>query len=265
MRQDFNTDAALEVDVKLGMGRVDADRADPGQAWATVEAVDPSHAPSVRLAEQASITLDDRRLRVHLPDSGRLFRRAEIAVRLGLPPASTLAVRAGAVDITVAGGLEELSAKLGAGDVTVDEATTSVSVKAGQTDVRVGAAGEVAVATGQGSLTAGAVTHASFKTGQGAVRLGRTTGSVAVKGGSVDLDITDAAGGDVVFTTGSGSATIAVATGTTVQLDLVSASGDVRCDLPMESSAPAGGAALHLRLRTGSGNLRVAPALPAAV
>jgi DUF4097 and DUF4098 domain-containing protein YvlB len=260
MEQHFTTDEALEVDVKLGMGRIDAERAQPGSAWASVEPVDPSHEPSVRLAAQASITLDDHRLRVHLPDSGRLFRRAEVAVRLGLPQQSSLAVRAGAVDISVVGGVDELSAKLGAGDVTVDEVAGTVSVKAGQTDVNVGTAEEVAVTTGQGSLTAGVVRHASFKTGQGAVRLGRTHGSVAVKGGSVDLDITEAAGGDVVFTTGSGSATVAVAPGTTVQLDLVSASGDVRCDLPMESAAPPGGAALHLRLRTGSGNLRVAPA-----
>lgn len=264
MRQDFNTDQALEVDVKLGMGRVDAERADAGRAWASVTPVDPTHAPSVRLAEEASITLDGARLRVHLPDS-RLFRRAEVAVNLGLPAGSALAVRAGAADIAVVGGVDALSAKIGAGDVTVDEATTSVAVKAGQTDVRVGTTQEVVVTTGQGSLTAGVVRDASFKTGQGNVRLGRTEGSVAVKGGSVDLDISEAGRGDVTFTTGSGSATVAVATGTTVELDLLSGSGDVRCDLPMESSAPAGGSALRLRLRTGSGNLRVAPVAAAAV
>ena len=40
----------------------------------------------------------------------------------------------------------------------------------------------------------------------------------------------------------------------------MSASGDVRCDLPLESAAPSGGAGLRLKLRTGHGDLRVAPA-----
>lgn len=240
MRKDFAIDRPVEADVKLGLGRVDTQRAEPGTAWAQVEAVDPSHEASVRLAAQATITLDGHRLRVHLPESGRLFRRAEIAVALGLPAASSLAVKGGAVDVTVLGGVDAAAVKLGAGDITIDEATTALDVKAGQTDVRVGTVGDVNVTTGQGS-----------------VRLGSTDGAVAVKGGSVDLDIAEARAGTVVFTTGSGSASVAVAAGTTVEMDLVSASGDVRCELPMESSAPPAGAGLRLRARTGSGDLRV--------
>jgi DUF4097 and DUF4098 domain-containing protein YvlB len=260
MRQDFKVEGPLEVDVRLGSGRIDARPSDPGTAWASVEAVDPTHEPSVRLAGQASIALDGERLRVHVPDSGRIFRRAEIAVTLGLPARSGLAVKAGAADITVVGGVEALAVKLGAGDVDVDEARSALAVKAGQTDVRVGVAGDVAVTTGQGSLKAERVNNASFKTGQGSVQLGRSDGAVAVKGGQVDLDIRETGPGEVAFITGSGNATIGVATGTTVELDLLSGSGDVRCDLPLESSAPAGGAGLRLKLRTGSGDLRVAPA-----
>jgi hypothetical protein len=260
MRQDFAVSGPLETDVRLGMGRVDAERADAGSAWASVEPVDPGHEPSVRLAGQATISLDGDRLRVHLPDSIRTFRRAEVAVTLGLPAGSGLSVKGGAVDVRVTGGLEALAVKIGAGDVEIDEATSAVAVKAGQTDVRVGSAGAVAVTTGQGSLTAERVGTASFKTGQGSVELGRTAGAVAVKGGQVDLEIGEAGPGEVAFTTGSGSATVGISVGTTVELDLLSASGDVRCDLPMESSAPSGGAGLRLRLRTGSGDLRVYPA-----
>lgn len=265
MRKDFAVDRPVEADVKLGLGRVDAQRAEPGTAWAQVEASDPGHEPSVRLAAQATISLDGHRLRVHLPESGRFFRRAEIAVTLGLPAASWLVVKGGAVDVTVLGGLKAAVVKLGTGDITIDEATAALDVKAGQTDVRVGTAGVVNVTTGQGTLTADRVRDAAFKTGQGSVHLGRVDGSVAVKGGSVDLDIAEACAGTVVFTTGSGSATVAVAPGTTVEMDLLSASGDVRCELPMESSAPAGGVGVRLRLRTGSGNLRVAPATSASV
>lgn len=262
MRKDFTIDRPVEADVKLGLGRIDTGRADPDTAWAQVEAVDATHEPSVRLAAQATITLDGHRLRVHLPESGRFFRRAEIAVTLGLPAASSLAVKGGAVDVTVVGGVDAAAVKLGTGDVTIDEATAALDVKAGQTDVRVGTAGDVNVTTGQGTLTADRVGNAAFKTGQGSVRLGRTDGSIAVKGGSVDLDVAEARAGSIVFTTGSGSASVAVAPGTTVEMDLLSASGDVRCELAMESSAPPRGAGVRLRLRTGSGDLRVSSAAP---
>ena len=265
MRHDFTIDASLDAEVRLGVGRVNAEPADFGTAWASVEAVDPSHAPSLRLAEQATITLDGDHLRVHVPETGRLFRKAEVAVTLGLPPQSDLSVKGGAVDVSVVGGVEALAVKIGAGDVDVDHAAAALAVKAGQTDVRVGLAGSVAVTTGQGSLTADRVADTAFKTGQGSVHLGRSDGAVAVKGGSVDLEIHEAGPGEVSFTTGSGSATIGVATGTTVELDLLSASGDVRCDLSMESSAPAGGAGLRLKLRTGSGDLRVRPAADSSV
>jgi hypothetical protein len=265
MRQQFSIDGPADASVKMGSGRIDTQPAEAGTVWASVQAVDPNHEPSVQLAERSTITLDGNHLSVDVPESGRLFRRAEIAVTLGLPSRSALSVKAGAADVTVRGGVEALSVKIGAGDVDVDEATTALAVKAGQTDVRVGTSADVTVSTGQGSLTGERVGSAAFKTGQGSVRLGHTDGSVAVKGGAVDLDIREAGPGDVAFVTGSGSASIGVAAGTTVEMDLVSASGDVRCDLAMESSSPVGGAGLKLKLRTGSGNLRVAPAAAAAV
>lgn len=265
MKHDFAVEGPLDTSVKMGSGRIDVHPAEAGTASATVEAVNPTHEPSVQLAARAVVTLEGNRLDIDIPDAGRLFRRCEIAVTLALPPWSVLAVKGGAVDITVRGGLESLSVKFGTGEIDVDEATSALAVKAGQTDVRIGKSGNVAVSTGQGSLTADQVGATAFKSGQGSVKLGRTDGSVAVKGGAVDLEIREAGPGDVAFTTGSGSAAIGVAAGTTVEMDLVSASGDVRCDLPMESSAPAGGAGLKVRLRTGSGDLRLAPAQPAAV
>jgi hypothetical protein len=264
MRQDFTVDGALAATVKLGSGRVTVQPSDTGSAWASVAAVDPGHEPSVQVAERAVITLAGNELRVEVPHSGRLFRKAEVAVSLGLPALSGLEVKGGAADIIVRGGVRALAAKIGAGDIDVDDAE-AVAVKAGQTEVRVGTVGAVAVSTGQGSLHGQHVGDTAFKAGQGTVVLGRTEGAVAVKGGMVRLDVGEAGPGDLAFDTGSGSATVGVLAGTTVQLDLMSASGDVRCDLPLESSAPAGGASLRLKLRTGSGDLLVQPARVVAV
>lgn len=264
MRQDFVIEGALEAMAKLGSGSVSVEPAEPGTAWAAVEPADRDHEPSVRMAERATIELQGRVLVVEVPDSGRLFRRAEVVVRLGLPGGSSATVKGGSVDVRVHGGIDAMLLKLGSGDVDVDVVNELV-VKSGQSDVRVDYAQSVTFSTGQGSLKGERVGDATFKAGQGSVEIGRSDGAVAVKGGSVQLDVREAGPGELVFDTGSGSATVGVLAGTTVQLDLMSASGDVRCELPLESSAPEGGAGLRLKLRTGSGDLLVRPARVVAV
>jgi hypothetical protein len=256
MTQQFSASGPVEAAVRLGSGRVTVEACEPQTAAADVVPLDPGHEPSARLAASAEIRFDGDRLTVRVPEQGRLFRRGEVLVRLALPPSSSLAVKGGSVDITVDGGLEELEAKIGAGEVQVDTVDALV-VKGGQVDVVVDHAGALSVSTGQGTLRADSVGDAAFKTGHGEVALGRTHGNVVVKGGAVQLSVREAIGGEVYFQAGAGNATVAVQTGTAVELDLTSGAGDVRCELPVESSAPAGGAGLRLRLRTGSGDLVV--------
>lgn len=262
MAQEFVAAGPVEATVKLGSGELVVEPADVGTARADVTPRDPDHEPSVRLAASARVSFDGEHLVVSVPEQGRAFRRGEVRVSLALPPSSGLSLKGGAVDVDVSGHLVGLEAKIGSGTLRL-EGVDGLAVKGGQVDVEVDHAGAVAVSTGQGTLRAQHVGDTSFKTGSGHVELGRTDGSVVVKGGSVGLQIHEAAAGAVVFTTGSGDAHIGVVPGTTVELDLVSGSGDVRCELPMESSAPAGGPGLRLKLRTGSGDLRVASATPA--
>lgn len=264
MERHYSTDLALDTAVRLGGGQVLVRPAAEGTASVEVRAVDPGHEPSVRLAESAEVRLEGRHLAVFVPGQGRVFRRGEVVVDLRLPADSRLAVKAGLATVGVTGGLEELDARIGAGSVEVDR-VGELHVKAGQVDVVVGRARALTVASGQGSLRAAESGDAAFKSGSGSVELGRSTGAVQVKGGSVQLVVGEAVSGEVFFNTGSGDARVSVATGTTVELDLISGSGDVRCELPLESSAPAGGAGLRVRLRTGSGDLLVTSSVPAAV
>jgi len=136
-----------------------------------------------------------------------------------------------------------------------------LDVKAGDARVVVsGAPRHIMFTTGNGQLTADTAGDVMFKTGHGRATLGRTTGSVMVKGGNVQLDLASAERGEVLFQTGAGSARVGVVEGTSVQLDLQSSLGDVRCDLPMEDGAPSGGADLKVRLVTGLGDVVVARA-----
>lgn len=258
--KSYDVTGPLDVLVKVGSGDVLVDAAAHGTATVQVRAQDEDHEPSVRLAASAEVSLDGARLTVTIPEQGRIFRRGEVVVVLGLPPSSRLTVKAGTSNIRVRDGLERLEAKLGTGDVHVDAVGDTLVVKAGQADLVVGSAGAVHATTGQGSVRVQQVGDLAFKTGHGSAELGRTDGNVLVKGGMVKLLVREAAYGEVVFDTGSGSASVTVATGTSVQLDMSSGSGDVRCDLPMEAGAPSGGADLRVHLRTGSGDLLVAPA-----
>lgn len=259
--QEFTTDGPLDASVRIGSGQVVVRRAADGAASADVRPLDATHEPSIRLAASAQVHLEGDQLFVAVPEHGRTFRRAEVLVELQLPACSQLLVKAGAATITSRDELSSLEAKIGAGKVDVDDVGDLV-VKAGQVEVVVGSARTVVVSTGQGSLHADSVGDAAFKSGHGQVELGRTAGRVLVKGGMVDLTIRSAGAGEVAFTGGAGSARVGVVPGTTVHLDLTSGSGDVRCELPFESSAPTGGAALDLRLRTGSGDLLVMSAIP---
>jgi hypothetical protein len=56
---------------------------------------------------------------------------------------------------------------------------------------------------------------------------------------------------------------VGVRKGVAARLDLSSLSGKLRSELPVEDTAPGGGAGLDLRARTVSGNILVTAAAPA--
>jgi hypothetical protein len=185
----------------------------------------------------------------------------QVRIRLSLPPLSKLTSESGELRLHSTGALADLVVRTGSGDVHVAEVRDGVDIKAGDANVVIGGAPQrVSFTTGNGQLTADEVGDVLFKTGHGKATLGRTTGSVMVKGGSVALDLGAASSGEVFFQTGTGNARIGVVEGTSVQLDLKSALGDVRCDLPMEEGAPSGGSDLKVRLVTGLGDLVVSRA-----
>jgi DUF4097 and DUF4098 domain-containing protein YvlB len=256
----FPADSPLDVRVRFGAGRLTVTTATDGQATATVEPLDPDDPHALLLAQHARIDLDGDRLTVDAPGKG--WRRASLRVhvQLSLPELSSLTSQTGDVVLTTEGELGDVRVRTGHGKVNIAAARGAVDVKAGDTVVVVGSAAAVRVDAGRAHLRVQSAGDVSLKAGHGQAELHSTSGSVVVKGGGVGLDLHETGAGEVDFTTGAGSAHVAVLAGTSVQLDLTSGLGEVRCDLPMESSAPQGGAALRLRLRTGSGDVIVSRA-----
>jgi hypothetical protein len=253
----FTTTGPLDVRVQFGAGHITLETSNDGQATATAEALDPTNKHARLMAEQARIELDGDRLVVVVPGRGLRRSSLPVHVRLVVPELSGLSTQTGDVVLTTTGELGDVRVRTGSGQVQIPVARGAVDVKAGDATVDVGTAASVSVTCGNGELRVGSAGDVTLKTGHGRAELRTTSGRVVVKGGAVGLDLREATGGEVVFETGAGSARVGVLEGTTVQLDLTSGMGDVRCNLPLEDSAPTGGAALRLKLRTGMGDLHV--------
>ncbi len=189
----------------------------------TGEALDPGDEMARALAEQARINLDGGRLRIEVSGKGLRRNVRAVHVRVRAPEGSSLTAEAG-----------ECTAVVGA--------TSTVLAIAGRCHLQVQQAENVTMKAG------------------GQAELQSTSGRVVIKGGGVALDLRAASGGEVLFDTGAGSARVGVVEGTTVQLDLTSGMGELRCDLPLEDGPPKAGADLRLRLRTGSGDVVVSRA-----
>src|SRR5262249_31152541 len=69
---------------------------------------------------------------------------------------------------------------------------------------------------------------------------------------------------DVDFTSGSGDLSVGLRRGQPARLDVVTAGGQLRSDLPIENNPPSNTArAITVKARTGSGDVRIFPAQPA--
>jgi len=254
----FTTDGPLDARVRFHGGTLEVDATGDGPAGATVEPLDPTDERSAEAARAARIDCVGNRLTVDVPGKGKWRGGIKVHIRLQLPPLSKLTSQSGDVRMHTTGELADLVVRTGSGDVHVSEVRDGFDIKAGDATVVVGGSPRrVAFTTGNGHLTADAAGDVMFKTGHGRATLGSTTGAVMIKGGNVHLELAAVRSGEVLFHTGAGSARVGVVEGTSVQLDLQSSLGDVRCDLPMEDGAPAGGTDLKVRLMTGMGDLVV--------
>jgi len=149
-----------------------------------------------------------------------------------------------AVDLAAVGG--DLRLRYGNGESRVGEVTGSVHLKAGRCEARFGEiGGSLSSGLGSGSLTAATV-----------------RGDLHARSGSGSASI-EAVYGNVDLATGSGSFTVGVPDGVSARLDVMTGSGILQSDLPVEEAPRKGGRAVTLRARTGSGDVRLVRA-PAA-
>ena len=155
-------------------------------------------------------------------------------------PVGTADIATGHATIDLGSVLGDLRLRTGNGESRVGTVAGSVQFKGGRVDARFGEIeGSLACGFGSGSLSARQV--------RGDVRARAGSGSTSV----------DAAYGNVDLAAGSGSLTVGVPEGVSVRLDVMTGSGVLHSDLPLEHAPRSGARAVTLRAQTGKGDVRL--------
>lgn len=254
--ESFTSQTPVEAAVRFAVGRLTVAAEQTHQLTASVEPAEPGDQAAQALADSASIRFEDDTLTIEVPERGGWLRRspASLDIRLTLPVGSSVSATTGVLTLASTGQLDQVAVKAGVGTIDIEHAA-GVSVKGGDATVTIGSAPDVAVKCGRADLRVAAAHDVFVKTGQGQVEIGTSSGDVAVKGAMVSLEVAAASSGEIAFEAAMGSARVGVVEGTTVELDLSSATGAARSDLPTTDSG--GEAALQVRLRTTSGEVLV--------
>jgi hypothetical protein len=133
--------------------------------------------------------------------------------------------------------------RFGSGPVTIGKIRGSAAVRAGSSEVKFGEAdGDLDIAFGAGSL--------QVQTARGAVRMRSGAGSARIGTARADVDLTS----------GTGELSIGLPAGQQARLDVVTGSGQLHTDMPVETTRTGSGPAITVRARTGSGDVTVSRA-----
>jgi DUF4097 and DUF4098 domain-containing protein YvlB len=156
-----------------------------------------------------------------------------------------------------------LKVKTASADTRVTGRTGALEINAVSGDVRVRGSvdGDVALKTVSGDAEIDAVSGSvTAQTVSGDIKLGPVGGEVNAKSVSGDIRVDGVSAGDVKFSSVSGDVEIGVASGSFLDVDAGSTSGDLSSEVPLGSD-PAGGGSdgptVVVRGRTISGDVRV--------
>ena len=198
---------------------------------------------------------------------GFRIRDPRLRMRVRCPEGAAVTVGGGSSDVHTDGAFGPVEVKTGSGDVVLRGRVRSVRVTAASGDVAVDVAEErVSITTASGDVrVARADGELVVNTVSGDAEIERATAGATVQSVSGDVRLGSVGGGDVRVQTVSGDATVALAPGVGVWLDVSSVSGDVSSDLELED-APAGleaSGVVELRAKSVSGDLHVTRAVVA--
>jgi len=203
------------------------------------------------------------RLEISGPKQGLRRGGHGLDLTVRVPAGSRCIVRTASCDVACLGEVASLDVRTASGDVTAALVSGPVRVVTASGDVWLEeAAGEVAVNTASGDfrlLRAG--DDVNVTTASGNVQISSCGGSVNARTASGDIRIDSIGSGRAELNCVSGDATLGVAPGVGVYLDISSLSGRVSSEL--EPADGEGSADLTVKCRSISGDVNVNRAVPA--
>jgi hypothetical protein len=270
MQWTFPLTGPIELQARITHGSIDVDERDELHEARVV--ITP-RIPESSALERLSVALEGSVLAVRGQRQGGVFdlplfgRRSQdtVDVRVEVPSGTpvriatftaTVAVhgRSGSADIAFGTGAAELDrvdgdlrARFGSGTVAASAVSGTVELRSGNGEARLGEVG--------GAISSGC--------GNGTLEVTLAHGPVRARAGSGHARV-DAALGDVDLVSGSGDLQVGLPKGVSAQIDVTTGTGRFESDLPVETEhRHTGGRPVSLRLKTGSGTVRlVSSAVP---
>jgi DUF4097 and DUF4098 domain-containing protein YvlB len=268
--QEFERTTPVTVDLRANRGTVDITAADQSTVQVDVVPLDGSDA-AADAARNTRVALDGDTLVVHTPDSAAWRWRPApmLGITIRVPTGSSLAAKTASADVRAAGRYATVQVGAASGDAWLEEATRDALLEAASGDLSVGrVGGALKIGSASGDVEIGDVTgDVAAKSASGDITISSVGGSAKAETASGDIRIGVVRRGQTRLGSASGDIEVGVAAGTGVWLDVSTASGDTVNELSvggMPTTGPAGesspgqtGAALELRIRTASGDIRI--------
>jgi hypothetical protein len=223
-------------------------------------------------ADNTRVEMSGSGLVIETPQArGFIIRRTppvNIAVRVPLD--SALLGRAASADFYCDGRFGSSDINSASGDLRIEYIAGDLSRHAASGDTQFGRIdGSATINTASGDVRGDSIGgDFSSKTASGDVNIEAIAGSARCTTASGDVTLGCLASGETRVHSASGDVTVGVAEGTGLWMDLSSASGDTRSEMPVgDGSVLPGGPSLRVHVRTASGDIKVqrsrtAPAAP---
>jgi len=249
--QHFQTPGLRGVEITIPAGDVDVTTIDGDESHVVVEGDDKLVAQTIveLRGDQLVVDFHGKRgmLGITIAVGDFSFGGGRLHVRARVPHGVKARIATASADMTLQGRFAALEAKTASGDLAVNgEIETNAVVKTVSGDVRLGPVG--------GELRVQSVS--------GDVGVRSAGGSLVAKSVSGDLRVESIRTGHAELTSVSGDIEVGIASGSSVDVDATSVSGELSSDVPL-ASVPGdgdGGPTVVVRGKTVSGDFKVARA-----
>jgi hypothetical protein len=220
------------------------------------------------ILERATVEMRGSTLVVNLPRQGGVFdlpiignrsrARDAVDVTVVVPTGTPAKISTFTADISTTGRLGSADLASGVATITVEAVDGDLRMRFGSGKAGVGyVRGAVQARSGSGSVHFGEVDGALMSArGSGDIAIDLVRGPVRTRAGSGDSSL-GSVFDDVDLVSGSGSVTIGLPQGRSARVDVTTGSGRVESELPVESNATSSARPLQVRIKTGSGDIKL--------